>query len=154
MTIATIIITAILSALHGWGKIAKIYATIAMCLYCTAALYLCGAGWYSLVGLVIGYLWRIVTRSGRQAHAELAAMDTVHYYYTTWEKVRDVGFAHWCNPLGFVLGFIIAKWLNYKAIPYRNDKFFDTRRYVEIASGALPQAAFVILLMEAVKICL
>jgi len=151
----TIIITAILSALHGYGKVDKIIPTLAMMAYCTIMLFLSGTGAYSCIGLIIGFLWRIVTRGGRQAHVELQAMDT-RVYYSAMDKIKMVGFSHYCNPFGFLLGFIIAKWLNYDKIPYEagdsdGKRFFDTRRYVEMASGALPQAAFVILAMEAVR---
>lgn len=155
MTILTILFTAILSALHGSGRVSKIIPTLAMMIYCTIALYSVGVGYYSFIGLIIGFLWRIVTRSGRQAHAELQAMDTRNIA-SNKDKILAVWKAHWFNPFALILGFLIVKWLNYNNYPYQagdseGKRLFDTRRLTEIASGALPQAAFVVACLTVVQ---
>ena len=144
------VIIAIASAFHGYGRVAKILPTLALCAILPAMLYYDGCGVYSLAGVPMAWIWRIFLRNGKQAHAELQAMDN-RIYARRGYKARLVWRAHYYNPFGLLLGWIITHHMTYTQIPYKlgdsqGKRFFDTRRRVEIVSGFLPQSSVVVVL--------
>lgn len=141
---------AIASALHGYGRVAKILPTLALCAILPIMLYYEGCGTYSLAGVAMAWIWRIFLRNGNQAYAELRALDN-RVYASRGLEARLVWKAHYYNPFGLLLGWIITHYMTYSHTPYKvgdseGRRFFDTRRKVEIVSGFLPQSSVIIVI--------
>lgn len=136
----------IASMAHGYERIAKIIPTLALCAALPALLYWCNAGWYSCLGVLIAWGWRIFLRGGRQAEAELDAMDTItprNASHTDKQRIHMVWKAYYYHPLAWVLGWIIVWRFTYRHQPYTQGTFWDARRKVEVISGAIVQAPYV-----------
>jgi hypothetical protein len=147
-------IIAVASAMHGYGRVDKIYPTLALCIILPLMLFIDGAGWWSLAGVLLAWFWRVCLRGGSQAMAELKAMDTITLQnkgYSNKERIKMVWKAHYYNPFGWLLGWLIVQHLTYDNVPYKSGdsygkRFWDTRRRIETLSGALPQASVLILI--------
>ena len=158
-------LTALVSALHGWGKFRKGYSFPLLAMLFCALLYIDNVT-HCYAGIIVAAGWRFLFRTGKIAKAENGAIQTgdkrliVHEYWLPY--CITLTSAYICGVLGYkillmyfastciimLFGAVIHQFLHDNLFYWRvfnpskwydidGRKFLDARRLSEISGGLL-----------------
>lgn len=163
-------LTALASALHGWGRFRKGYSFPLLAVLFCALLFADGVTyWYA--GIMVAAGWRFLFRTGKIAKEENGAIQygdkrsVFHIYWIPFVVTMVAAFVcdlmYWnppfqqafCACIAMLLGGIIHQLLHDYVFNWRvfnpakwydidGRKFFDVRRFSEISGGLLISGAW------------